>query len=354
MAWSGDGFAQIIAWNIYGDDNFDRKDEEKSLFWVKQAADQEHPQGLSHLGSRYVLDGLEKEDKAEIENGIQLLRTGSDRGFSWSQNWLAWLSFLQFDGEDFGVDKTEARELASKSFKNRFSQSGVLLGEMYEEGFGTDVDLKRAESIYLSAFEMGDTGGEAAYRVAMLKLSGEDEDRKVSVVKWLQEAYEEGYPASVMFLAVMYRDGAGVEPDKVRAAELYIEAADDGNAEAQKIVGDLFYEGVGVPKDDVTARAWYLRAIESGNSDAYQGVMKSRWSWDAYQNFEKRGFTVAKIGGYAKNLFFLPGDLLTFFLSGNKSIQEFTGVSFSTYGGWPVGIFSAFFWIVIAGAIRPK
>ncbi|MFH5926579.1 tetratricopeptide repeat protein [Roseomonas sp. SXEYE001] len=84
-------------------------------------------------------------------------------------------------------------------------------------------------------------------------------------LKWLTLAAEAGHAAGQRNLAALYlRGGEGVEPDFVRAAELYRLAAEQGDALAQDMLSWMLLEGEVMPSDPEEARRWALAAAEAG------------------------------------------------------------------------------------------
>lgn len=76
---------------------------------------------------------------------------------------------------------------------------------------------------------------------------------------WLPQA-REGDPEAQTYVAQIYEQGLGVEPDYVLAAEWYRKAAEQGYARAQIGLGYLYEKGLGVSADLVEAMNWYRRA----------------------------------------------------------------------------------------------
>lgn len=75
-------------------------------------------------------------------------------------------------------------------------------------------------------------------------------------------AYTDARAAANYWLGEEYYDGAGTEPDYMRATECYRKAADQGHPEAQTSLGFLYENGSGVTRDDVQAVMWYRKAAE--------------------------------------------------------------------------------------------
>lgn len=65
-------------------------------------------------------------------------------------------------------------------------------------------------------------------------------------------------------LALMYDQGAGVEPDPLRALDLFLAAADQGHSLAAYRAGLAYQMGKGVPVDPGQAVRWFRVSAENG------------------------------------------------------------------------------------------
>lgn len=59
------------------------------------------------------------------------------------------------------------------------------------------------------------------------------------------------------FLADMYLNGNGVEPNIETAINWLEKSANQGNAEAQNYLGQIYYQGVGVKQNYIIAFDWF-------------------------------------------------------------------------------------------------
>ena len=75
-------------------------------------------------------------------------------------------------------------------------------------------------------------------------------------------------PAGEVWLAHLYQEGLGVNPDAPRAIALLTKAADAGSAEAAGRLGKLYLDGDGVLQDVGAARRWLTRAAQAGDAAA--------------------------------------------------------------------------------------
>ncbi len=97
---------------------------------------------------------------------------------------------------------------------------------------------------------------------------------------------EQGSADAKYILATKYRNGDGVEIDKLKAAQLYRELADQGDSDAQYDLAFMLDSGEGIPQDRVASEQYFKLAADQGDSDAclcYAGIL-----------FEKRQYAEAE------------------------------------------------------------
>lgn len=78
--------------------------------------------------------------------------------------------------------------------------------------------------------------------------------------QWYQKAAELGYPASLVNLANLYKDGRGVERNNARAAEYLILAVEQNYDVALVALGSMYLDGVGVTRNEKKG----LQMLEEG------------------------------------------------------------------------------------------
>lgn len=118
-----------------------------------------------------------------------------------------------------------------------------------EAGAGADEQITGASSPGLEEWE-GQGGSEGAG-------AGEE-----AFLEFLARA-EEGHGTSQYAVAVCYRGGLGVAPDRRAAAFWFRRAAEQGLARAQHALGGCYETGSGVEKDEREAFLWYARAVRN-------------------------------------------------------------------------------------------
>lgn len=109
-----------------------------------------------------------------------------------------------------------------------FVTAWIGLGEMFETGQGTAVDMAASHHWYCRAAAAGSAHGQVA-------------------------------------CATNHYLGRGTPRDRAEAARWYERAAEAGDVGAQYVVASMHETGDGVPKDLEKARLWYVQAARNGD-----------------------------------------------------------------------------------------
>lgn len=161
-----------------------------------------------------------------------------------------YLAFFKLKEASMSQDEYKFEEVADElryilALNKKHSDANYYLGFLYENGLGTDKDLRSALKHFQKAMECDPNNSKAKYKVANFYMTGE---------------------------GMTY-------PDKNKAFELYKQAADQGNSDALLalgyVVNDLsaFYElGTIVEKDPDQAKRLYEQAAQKGNPSGYYNL----------------------------------------------------------------------------------
>ena len=99
-----------------------------------------------------------------------------------------------------------------------------FIGWMYYTGKGVDKDLRKASDWFSKAADKGDI--EAKYGLGKVYISSENYSKSLTI---LLECANQGFPAALYSLGVMYRDGKGVETDRDKAYMYFKNGMKNGN-----------------------------------------------------------------------------------------------------------------------------
>ncbi|HEX9938230.1 MAG TPA: CHAT domain-containing protein [Longimicrobium sp.] len=191
---------------------------DSAIHWLRKAAYQRDPLGMTMLGSAY-----------EYGHGVKRsLRRARDWYYKAAEKHSA--EAMRRLGE---LHRNERDHAAALTWFQNAVKAGSLdaridAGQLYEQGQGTRPDLEAALCLYRTAAEGGSLRG-------------------------------------MLIMGRIYRNGIGVDRDYGRAEEWYRKAAAHGSRDAMHSLGELYLNGWGVARDTVRARVWFERAKSSGS-----------------------------------------------------------------------------------------
>jgi TPR repeat protein len=145
------------------------------------------------------------------------------------------------------------------------SGAQLLMGFMYEVGYGVATDHAEALSWYSKAAEAGST---IAQYVLGVRLSEQVGSSKNDIAQLMARAAERGLVAAQEYLAGCYDFGIGTPADSSLAMDWYVKAAKGGSSVAASRLAQLFDTGTYVAKNSDEAVMWYKRAADLGNASA--------------------------------------------------------------------------------------
>ncbi|KAA0874726.1 tetratricopeptide repeat protein [Nitrincola tapanii] len=143
-----------------------------------------------------------------------------------------------------------------------------LLGQMYEQGLGVDVDETEAARLYDLGARQGHLDSVTSLRALRNKAYAEEFARILPLA-------EAGNSEAQNRIGEMLEFGMGVERNGDEAYNWYQRAAEQGDISAWHNLGRSYNFGTGVEQDFATAERWYLQAAERGytNSLFYLGTL---------------------------------------------------------------------------------
>ena len=137
------------------------------------------------------------------------------------------------------------------------------LGNLYEDGLGTDRNLELAAYWYRSAARKGlDL---AQFRLGWLYLTGQGVRKDyIESARWFQLSADQGHEVALYHLGQQYEFGYGVPKDFAKALQLYRQSGNSGFRGAQFTLGIKYDTGNGVAVDKEEAVKWYTMAADQG------------------------------------------------------------------------------------------
>ena len=263
------------------------QDEAQAVRWYRKAAEQGLPEAQFRLGG-YYLDGK-----------------GVPQDFAKAAEWFG-RAATNFSA---GEDKDQAKNLSSLAAKfaklvERAEGGDVraqtFVGMLYATGgpFSSLNDFKKSVKWLSKAARQGDA--QAQYWLARWYLHGQGVEKDLGVaLKWFSKAAQQGHTEAIevvrriadpqadfgfpelqaitqALLGALYGQGEKVAQDYREARKWFTLAANGSSgpisgptiAAAQATLGAMYWEGLGVPQDFISAHMWYNLAASHGARDA--------------------------------------------------------------------------------------
>lgn len=211
------------------------------------------------------------EQKDPLASHLNRLKTVANAGDPFAQNELG-QHFEQ--GIGTGVDLAQATHWYRLAAEQGWVLAQDNLGRMYEYGRGTEKNLAEALTWYRKAADQGSSSAQNDVADAYENGLGVAKDLD-SAVKWHQRAAEQKNLVSIYALSRMYADGRGVPQNAAIAWRMALESAELGNSKAQLTVGKAYEEGKVVDRNMATATLWYRKAAAAGNKEAI-AILKAK------------------------------------------------------------------------------
>lgn len=134
-----------------------------------------------------------------------------------------------------------------------------ILGQFYQNGVGTDIDLSKAISYYEKSLKMGEIS--SGYNLALIYIKNKEYDKAIN---YLASGLENGHTPSIRLLATMYQKGEGVCQSEEIATNLFNKAADLGDIKAIDQLGRFYYS----KQDYATSYSYFVKGAERNDPDS--------------------------------------------------------------------------------------
>lgn len=201
--------------------------------------------------------------KRSLEEANRWYRLAAERG---DRNAMFALGSAALKGDGMARDQKEARSWFEKAAAKGHAGAHYNLGVMTLDN---DIqDFRAAADHFRSAAELGNP--DAAYSLAVLYKEGKGVDRDLTQsATWMRRAADENITAAIVELAIMTFNGSGVPKDEAQAAKLFRKAAYRNNPIAMNRLARLEVAGRGVEKNIIEAMKWHLLARAVGLQDEW-------------------------------------------------------------------------------------
>jgi uncharacterized protein len=262
LADGGEAGAQYLLGRMYGAGKGVVKDYSEAFKWLKQSADQCHPEAMFYLGSMYEYGNLVDQSDEVAE---QWYLKSADLNVAIASFHLA---EMYDQGRGNVLPNREPLNWYREAAENGHSKSQKIVGLHYYNNRLFDLrNVEIAFDWFRKAADQGDymAQSQLAY---MYSVGLGVELNDVEAAYWCHKSAQHGDSQSQYDLANLYANGFGVSQNYTEAAKWYRVAAKSGHSDAQLHLGKLYYAGMGVTKSYKYAAKWFRLAADQGEKDA--------------------------------------------------------------------------------------
>jgi len=312
----------------FNNDDFSQEEMDKSMSYLKAAADKGSPEAWAELGACYFMgygikqdeilahDYLEKaalKNVANAQMNLYCLMRDKAQTDEEKKNSLYWLNqavenkvpsalyetgSLYYHGIVYEQDFKKAAKYMQLSAEANCPEAMATLGVMYQQGQGVDKDMSKAIEYFAKAADegsysglcnlanayMGGLGVEQDYSEAMAcfaalvdldepfyspDLNDPDVRADIALVFHQTNVYEMTYPMAHHNLGIMFQQGLGTDVDQSAALYHFMLASENGYAPSCLQAGSMLYAGEGIDRAEPEKAFEYLSvALDAGIPEA--------------------------------------------------------------------------------------
>ncbi|MBQ4369161.1 MAG: sel1 repeat family protein, partial [Candidatus Methanomethylophilus sp.] len=181
------------------------------------------------------------------------------------------LGLRYLDGSTIGLSFPSAVFWLESAAKAGSTAAMFVLGQIYENGYGTERSSKVAMKWYKWGAEKGN--GACAYNYAYLYEQSEAADFPQVCLAMYQSAAEnapdDDIKSDALYsLGLFHSNGVGTEQSDEKALGYFCESAELGNASSQYLAGIMYLEGSGCEQSEEKAAGYLRMAADQGDGRA--------------------------------------------------------------------------------------
>ncbi len=233
----------------------EEKNPEQALYWFKKSADLNDIQAQMYCAAAYLFGvGVKKNTELAKRYYIAAAKAGD----SLAQYTLA-MNFL--DSRDGSNQKLGLLWL-NKAVAQNNPAAQVSLAQLYMKGRMAPLDLVKAKELIDMSVSQGYVPG--IYQMGELMRQQND---LMAAKGWYTKAAAAHYAPAEVALAKLYTDPKSASYDLHAGFLQMLTAAQNGSSEAQEALALMYKNGQGVEKNEVLAKEWQTKSVASAKED---------------------------------------------------------------------------------------
>ncbi|MCC8153803.1 MAG: hypothetical protein LIP01_06040, partial [Tannerellaceae bacterium] len=207
-------------WYLYGKSGREFQNTDRGLYWLEKGVLYNQGYAANELGTYLLENNPEK-----AETGMDYLDKAMELKFPEAYLTKAW---YYFKGDMLEKNISKAQELLQKGMELGSGNAAYQLGNLYEQGIGTENDTPD----YVKALEYYEKAAELGYlpgyeRCGLYYLNGyAGEADMEKCLSYYEKGSSHGSPYCKVELGLLYLNGNGVEENEETAFTLFQEAAE--------------------------------------------------------------------------------------------------------------------------------
>lgn len=272
LAEAGNAEAQFELGIMYVGGNGVEKDYVKAMNVIISSASKGFAPAQSALGEMYYQGA-----PFPVESNVDLARKNwilaADQGYVEAYYFLGKSYDKSLSVED-NPDETLAVKWYEHAALRDISLAQVLLGQMYNDGRGTQKDEVKAAYWFQRSADLNNSYGQILLGQYYKYGKGGLPVDFNKAIELYNKSAESNHPYAFKELGLMYLQGAGVKKDVHKAIELLEKSAYmGGSIDAGRNLSKIYRDGVDVPRDYVLALAWAHIGLDIGMIQSLAGKL---------------------------------------------------------------------------------
>ncbi|KAK8865535.1 Interleukin-1 receptor-associated kinase 4 [Tritrichomonas musculus] len=273
LSCENSSLSHLLLGNMYNYGINNEQNYGKGKEFYELLANKNEPEGFLRLGELYFLgNGVEQDfNKAKecFEKSIELYNEESTQ----KVNYMAHLDLgLLYYIYGFGLENNYqiAKEHFEISANEHNLEANLMLGNLYFNGKGVEVDYKKAFEYYKTVLQIDNNNFVALYYIGKMYLDGVGVDKDdVKAKKYFELSAKNNCIEALVKLGNIYYKGKGTAKDLSLAIFYYQKAADFNNPKAQYKLGMIYLNKKNDKKTYEKAKIEFEKASKSNYSKAY-------------------------------------------------------------------------------------